>query len=202
MPPTRKQEAVLRKLIASNDGDVWVDFGDGNTSEHYAEYESAKPTRVLGDIDRYYSEGIKPEGNVLFRAKDVEELEKEGFGTSKEGDVRFSVRYPLDDERRKRSVNDIMRVTGLPRKKVKKWLDDVNSLASYIMGNLEDLDYVADDKYKAIKQNSDYPQGTIDFNNICRKRKDFTAIWSILQGENPNHIFTAEDLENIRQTLI
>lgn len=210
MAPTREQEAVLRKLIANNDGNVWVDFGDGNTSEHYAEYSGAKATRVLGDIDRYYSEGIKPQGNTLFRVRDeekehaaVERLDKEGMETSKEGDIRFSYRFPLDDERRKKSVEDIMRVTGVSRRKATKWLKDVASLTSYIIGDPENYaGYTPDERYKAIKSNSDYPQGSVDFNNICRKRKDFTAIWSILQRENPDRIFTAEDLENIRQTMI
>lgn len=64
--PTAKQARVLRMLILRNDGDVSVDFGNGYDSEHYAEYESARATRVLGDIDRYFNEGIKPQGNISF----------------------------------------------------------------------------------------------------------------------------------------
>ena len=62
--PTSKQKASLRRLIAMNDGDVSVDFGNGWDSDHYVEYESANARRVLGDIDRYFSEGIRPEGNI------------------------------------------------------------------------------------------------------------------------------------------
>lgn len=64
--PTAKQARVLRMLIMRNDGDVSVDFGNGYDSEHYAEYEGARATRVLGDIDRYFNEGIKPQGNISF----------------------------------------------------------------------------------------------------------------------------------------
>lgn len=62
--PTAAQKEVLRRLIGKNDGYVSVDFGDGWDSEHYAEYDEARPQRVLSDIDRYYSEGIKPTGNA------------------------------------------------------------------------------------------------------------------------------------------
>lgn len=57
--PTREQRDVLRRIIQKNDGWVILDFGYTDT-EHYKEYEDAKYTKVLGDIDRYYDEGIKP----------------------------------------------------------------------------------------------------------------------------------------------
>lgn len=68
--PTSKQKEILRKLIANNDGYVYVDFGDGWDSDHYVEYDGAKPARVLADIDRYFDEGIKPLGDEgLMRSK-------------------------------------------------------------------------------------------------------------------------------------
>ena len=149
------------------------------------------------------------QGQPLFRVRGEkdnaarERLEKEGLETSDDGDIRFSYRYPLDDKRRKKSVDDIVLVTGVTRRRANQWLNNVSSLTSYIFGDPESYaNYTPDDRYKAIKNNSDYPQGTVDFNNICPKRKDFTAIWSILQHENPDRIFTAEDLETIRQTMI
>lgn len=65
--PTPEQREVLRRLIQRNDGDVSVDFGDGWDSDHYVEYEGVRPQRVLADIDRYFDEGIKPEGNVMLQ---------------------------------------------------------------------------------------------------------------------------------------
>ena len=64
--PTPEQRNVLRRLIAGNDGDVYVDFGDGWDSDHYAEYSEAKPSRVLNDIEHYFRDGTKPSGNVQF----------------------------------------------------------------------------------------------------------------------------------------
>lgn len=64
--PTRAQKDRLKRLIERNDGYVYIDFGKGWDTEHYAEYEAARASRVLGDIDRYFDEGIKPTGNVRF----------------------------------------------------------------------------------------------------------------------------------------
>ena len=70
--PTPEQREVLRRLIQRNDGDVSVDFGDGWDSDHYVEYEGARPQSVLADIDRYFDEGIKPEGNVTLGEPEVD----------------------------------------------------------------------------------------------------------------------------------
>lgn len=79
--PTKEQKEVLRRLIAKNDGDVQVDFGDGWESDHYVEYEGATPARVLADIDKYFTDGIKPEGNVRFSKEDTkDEKFKKWFG--------------------------------------------------------------------------------------------------------------------------
>lgn len=63
--PTPEQISVLSRLIDRSDGDVWVDFGAGVT-DHYVEYEGARPSRVINDINRYFEYGEKPESNVRF----------------------------------------------------------------------------------------------------------------------------------------
>ncbi len=69
--PTKAQKDRLKRLIERNDGYVYIDFGKGWDTEHYAEYEAARASRVLGDIDRYFDEGIKPTGNVRFSLQEV-----------------------------------------------------------------------------------------------------------------------------------
>lgn len=76
--PTMAQRRVLRELIRRNGGDVQVDFGDGWNSDHYVEYEEASAQRVLGDIDRYFDEGIKPEGNAQFSLKKETRTDADG----------------------------------------------------------------------------------------------------------------------------
>jgi hypothetical protein len=66
--PTKAQKDRLKRLIERNDGDVYIDFGKGWDTEHYVEYESARASRVLADIDRYFNEGIKPSENIRFRS--------------------------------------------------------------------------------------------------------------------------------------
>ena len=69
--PTKAQKDRLKRLIERNDGYVYIDFGKGWDTEHYAEYEAARASRVLGDIDRYFDEGIKPAGNVRFSLQET-----------------------------------------------------------------------------------------------------------------------------------
>lgn len=69
--PTKAQKDRLKRLIERNDGYVYIDFGKGWDTEHYAEYEAARASRVLGDIDRYFDEGIKPTGNVRFSLQET-----------------------------------------------------------------------------------------------------------------------------------
>lgn len=64
--PTPEQRRVIERLVRRTGGDVSVDFGDGWDSVHYAEYEGASVRRVLGDIDKYFDEGLKPDGNIKF----------------------------------------------------------------------------------------------------------------------------------------
>lgn len=129
-------------------------------------------------------------------------LQRSGFEVDEQNDdARFSVRYLPTMEQRVQIIDSIVEVTGQPRDVAERWLDSELSLASIVLNDKEYLDYAPDAKYKAIKDNSDYPQGTVDFNNICRKRKDFTRMYTRLQRAYPNRIFTAEDLADIRTIM-
>ena len=132
-------------------------------------------------------------------------LESEGFEVDdKTGDAKFSVAYRLDKNQIDILAEQIAERIGVSKAKAKKWLKAETSLAALCMNedNVAALYYFPDGRYGAIKSNSDYPQGTVDFNNICRKRLDFTNIYLKLQREFPNKVFTAKDLETIRQIMI
>ena len=129
-------------------------------------------------------------------------LNEDGFETDEQNeDVRFSVRYLPTPEQREGIIGSIIQIAGRTREEAERWLESELSLASIVLNDKEYLDYAPDAKYKAIKDNSDYPQGTVDFNNICRKRKDFTRMYTRLQRSYPNRIFTAEDLADIRTIM-
>ena len=133
---------------------------------------------------------------------DAEVLEQEGLGVDTQNDdVRMSVRYVPTEKQREMIIGSIMNVTGRTREEAERWLASETSLAAMINEDLQYLDYVADPKYKAIKDNSDYPQGTVDFNNICRKRLPFTRMFTRLQRRFPNRVFTAEELADIRTIM-
>jgi len=64
--PTAAQRRTLQRLVQRNGGDITVDYGNGWDSDHYSEYEGASQRRILSDIDRYFDEGIKSDGNIKY----------------------------------------------------------------------------------------------------------------------------------------
>ena len=108
----------------------------------------------------------------------------------------YSVKYLLDDKQRSKAENRIADKLGIDVSEVKSWLDAETSIASLVLNPKysEFLDYEADPSETAIKKNSDYPQGTVDFSNVCPKRRDLTNVMGIVMRKFPNHIFTSEDV--------
>ena len=146
------------------------------------------------------SEATAEEGKTENTTANAEEtLAENGYDVDEQnGDVRFSSRYITNDSQREDIINSIVEVTGRTAEEAERWLQSEESVASLVLADKQYLDYLPDDKYKAIKDNSDYPQGTVDFNNICRKRIPFTKMYTRLQRRYPNRIFTAEELADIR----
>ena len=134
---------------------------------------------------------------------------------TKTGTAVYSVRYTLAERYKELGYNsyaeavgktaaDIAEKMGVSKLKAEQWIKAEESLASLILKDAENqryLDYVADNRYSAIKTDTDYPQGTIDLSNLCRKREIFTKMFDSLQRENPDILFTAEDIAKIRQIL-
>ena len=91
---------------------------------------------------------------------------------------------------------------GFDEEQSRKWLQSMQTVTAAIYANMGILDYEADPRFSWLKKNSDYPQGSVDFNNNCPKRVEFTALFDRLQEDYPNTVFTAEDFETIRQIMI
>jgi hypothetical protein len=119
--PTNEQKKALRQLIAHNDGYVQVDFGDGWDSDHYVEYDGAKPSRVLADIDRYFDEGIKPLGDApkyqLVGRKGAEKAD-EAEGTTMRQD---NMKVAEEMEKAGKDIRAIKLATGWERGKDGQW---------------------------------------------------------------------------------
>ena len=135
----------------------------------------------------------------------AERLAEQGAVVNTEsGDVRFALQDVLVGDAREQAIADLMRVTGRSRATVLKYLKAEESLASIILDddNQKFLDLQVDESVPSIWKNSDYPQGTVEFSNICRKRLPYTMIYQRLQKDFPNVVFDASALESIRQTMI
>jgi hypothetical protein len=115
----------------------------------------------------------------------------------------MSVRDVLSDADRKKVSKVLAERFGVTQAEANEWLKAETSLASLILNPKysQYLDYTADANEEAIKSNSDYPQGTVDFSNICKKRRDFTEVMNRVLRNFPNHVFAATDLAKIRTIM-
>lgn len=69
--PTRQQYDVLKQVLRTYDGEeLYLDIFCNN-SEIGAHYPVCNPNYVLGEITRFYSEGIKPQGGTFYEEKQV-----------------------------------------------------------------------------------------------------------------------------------
>ena len=114
-----------------------------------------------------------------------------------------SVRYLLDDKNKSKVVKALSDRFGVTKEEAGKWLTAETSIASLVLNPKYSmyLDYEADPDEVAIKTNSDYPQGTVDFSPICKKRREFTAVMNSVFRQFPNHVFAATDLAKIRTIM-
>ena len=115
----------------------------------------------------------------------------------------MSVRDILNSEQQQKVAEALATRFDVTVEEAKGWISAETSLASLILNPKysQYLDYVADPNEEAIKSNSDYPQGTVDFSNICKKRRDFTEVMNRVLRNFPNHVFEATDLAKIRTIM-
>jgi hypothetical protein len=122
---------------------------------------------------------------------------------STESATIYSVRDVLDDDQRQNVAKALATRFNVTQKEALQWLTAETSLASLILNPKysQYLDYVPDPNEVAIKTNSDYPQGTVDFSPICAKRREFTAVMNNVLRLFKNHVFAATDLAKIRSIM-
>lgn len=134
-------------------------------------------------------------------------LQENGIDVSEDGKSAsmdaFSVRTMLDEKQQKSVEKALAERFDVTEEEAEGWLKAETSLASIILNPKYSmyLDYEADAAEEAIKKNSDYPQGTVDFSTICKKRRDFTDVMNRIFRVYPNHVFQAEDLAKIRTIM-
>ena len=134
-------------------------------------------------------------------------LQENGIDVSEDGKSAsmdaFSVRTMLDEKQQKSVEKALAERFDVTEEEAGGWLKAETSLASIILNPKYSmyLDYEADAAEEAIKKNSDYPQGTVDFSTICKNRRDFTDVMNRIFRVYPNHVFQAEDLAKIRTIM-
>jgi hypothetical protein len=161
---------------------------------------------LIAAAEKANTEGVNVDAKTPIEViESAERLEEKGGVVDvQRGDAKFALADVLTISEQEQAIQDLMRVTGRSRATVQKYIKAEQSLARFILSgdNAAYLDYEADDSVPSIWENSDYPQGTVEFSNICRKRLPLTMIYQKLQKEFPNTKFNKTQLETIRQTLI
>ena len=156
-----------------------------------AERLKALWTDALADAsDNYAAERILGESGIVVDSK-------KDFATLQ------SVRDVLDSKQQQKVAQTLAERFDVTVEEAMGWISAETSLASLILNPKysQYLDYVGDASEEAIKSNSDYPQGTVDFSNICKKRRDFTEVMNRVLRNFPNHVFEATDLAKIRTIM-
>ena len=159
----------------------------------------AETMETFDEIERLFTEAVTEAGERTKTAEYGVEID-EATGTA-----LFSVQdAPQNEAEFNAAVDRLVDKLGVDRARAENWVRSEMSLSALILR--EDMyEYAhkkADRRLTAIVKNSDYKQGTLDFSNICRKRRQYTKMMERLQREFPNRLFTAEDFALIRDILM
>ena len=210
-------EAVAKIAeLKAKDKTLWQtikDFINNLVARIKAAYEGLSPDSVEG---RYVAEMLDNAEKLkamwtemVVEASEVETttelLGKNGIlvDATTNSATLYSVRDVLSDADRKKVSKSLAERFDVTQSEAMDWLKAETSLASLILNPKysQYLDYTADPNEEAIKSNSDYPQGTVDFSNICKKRRDFTEVMNRVLRNFPHHVFAATDLAKIRTIM-
>lgn len=205
-------EALSKKLQAKDKG-LWEtikDFIAKLVNRIKAAYKGIDPDSHEGKLVREMKDSAerlqKLWVEALLEASEVNTvLGENGIVVNSKTDSAslMSVRDVLSDADRKKVSKTLAERFGVTQAEAMDWLKAETSLASLILNPKysQFLDYTADANEEAIKSNSDYPQGTVDFSNIYKKRRDFTEVMNRILRNFPNHVFAATDLAKIRTIM-
>ena len=192
-------KAVLDKLKAALGVYKEKDVAVSKEANHVRDFSSDVYDKLQ---DLYIKAFVEADANY---AAAEQTLSENGIvvDTSTESASIYSVRDVLDDDQRQNVSKALATRFGVTQKEALQWLTAETSLASLILNPKysQYLDYEPDPNEVAIKTNSDYPQGTVDFSPICAKRREFTAVMNNILRLFKNHVFAATDLAKIRSIM-
>lgn len=167
--------------------------------------------RALAGMEDTFKKLQKMYSEAFIEANAVEEaeayLKENGFDVitdeKQEAASLNSVRNLLSNDQQQKVAEALAARFDVTTEEAIEWLTAETSLASLILNPKysQYLDYEGDPSEEAIKKNSDYPQGTVDFSNICKKRRAFTEVMDRVLRNFPTHVFMATDLAKIRTIM-
>jgi len=155
--PTQQQRNVLRQVINSYANDeLYLDIFDNN-KEFSCQYINPQWRYVLGEIDRYYNEGIKPIGKVFYnesKSKNKTIIIDEDKEQEIIGNILNEVFYPTTEK--------VLYIT--------KYLD--RNFAKQQLDSLDDNGYPTKEKTVVLLSNEKQPLKTLNMKEFLRLLDD------------------------------
>ncbi|MBQ2249355.1 MAG: hypothetical protein II326_04195, partial [Clostridia bacterium] len=185
----------------------WIKSTVAKIRKYYGELNQASKTAQvlketmdsLDELERLFTEGVRVAGERT-RTEEAGVIIDESSGTA-----MFSIDdIPRNQDEVDAAVNRLVAKLGVDETRARQWVQNELSLATLILRD-DMVDYAhrkADRRLTAIVKNSDYKQGTLDFSNICRKRREYTRMMQRIQQAFPNRRFTAEEFATIRKIMV
>ena len=157
--PTEEQYETLRDVIRSySDGELYLDILSNNIS---VKYVRPQWRYVIGEIERFYDEGIKPSGHVFYEENKTKPMKvilsedklsmlknlilKEGAGRSED---KVSIVKSYLDNNFIRTYTTIMKNGEIAKKEVVGWLGPDKKVVKLLSD--EELFYLLQEKFKNI----------------------------------------------------
>ena len=186
---------------------AWIQNIISKIRKYYGELNQASKTaqvlketvESLDEIERLFTEGVTEAGERT-RTAEAGVIVDDASGTAMLSvDDIPKTEKEIDD-----AVDRLVKKLGVDEFRARKWVEDEISLATLILRDdmVEHAHRKADRRLTAIVKNSDYKQGTLDFSNICRKRREYTRMMQRIQQAFPNRRFTAEEFATIRKIMV
>lgn len=190
----QKIKDFITKIIA----DIRKYYGDLNQASKTAQVLK-ETVDSLDEIEQLFYEGVTEAGERT-RTAEAGVIVDEASGTAMLSvDDIPKTEQEIDD-----AVNRLVAKLGVDESRARQWVQNELSLATLILRDdmVEHAHRKADRRLTAIVKNSDYKQGTLDFSNICRKRREYTRMMQRIQQAFPNRRFTAEEFATIRKIMV
>lgn len=104
--------------------------------------------------------------------------------------------------KRDETAERLAKSIGVPVEQASKWIDDVTSIAAYVLDNKARVDYIptAVKGVSAFKSNPEYG-GSIDMSTICAKRRLATGTLDAIQRVLGDEVLTKDDFLRIREMM-